>query len=80
MALKDWKKFGNKSDGDVNFYNTKNAHSIHITDDSSTDSEQWDLVILSTRYYTLGTKTLYRKTISTYQRALKFAKSYMRKH
>jgi hypothetical protein len=80
MALKDWRRDGTKADGDVAFYSKKNNTSIFITDDSSDESEQWDLVILSTRSYMPGTKTIYRETIESYSQALKFAKSYMRKH
>ena len=79
MALKDWKKVGNKLDGDISFYNKKTLKSIHMTDDSLIGGDEWDLVILSTKYYTKNTKTLHRKTY-TYSQALAYAKAYMRKH
>ena len=80
MATKDWKKLGNIKDGEVAFINKKNSNSIHITDDSSYDApNQYDVVVLSSKTIRKDTKTLYRKTLNKSQ-ALKFAKSYMRKH
>ena len=79
MALKDWKKIGSFPE-EVSFTNKKTSHTIHITDDSTYDSPNlYDVLILTSRYYLPGTKTLYRKTLTKSQ-ALKFAKSYMRKH